>query len=178
MFARVKKSGNYQYVQVVHNQRVNGQVRQQVIATLGRLDVLKETGQLDQLLESLARLSDHVAVLNALKTNQITPSSTVHLGPPLVFEKLWQQLSMPDILRRFLEGRRFEFPVKRVVFLTVLHRLFAPGSDRAARALVPQVCFGGTWQPRSAALLSHDGLVRRATAHGPTTGWGRGCGRT
>jgi len=132
MFARIKKSGNYQYVQVVHNERVDGRVRQRVIATLGRLDALKETGQLDQLLESLARLSDHVAVLNALKTNQITPSSTVHLGPPLVFEKLWQQLGMPAVLRRLLDGRRFEFPVERVVFITVLHRLFAPGSDRAA----------------------------------------------
>lgn len=132
MFARIKKSGDYQYVQVVHNQRIDGRVRQRVIATLGRLDVLKESGQLDQLLESLARLSDHVAVLNALKTNQITPSATVHLGPPLVFEKLWRQLGMPDILRRLLEGRRFEFPVERVVFITVLHRLFASGSDRAA----------------------------------------------
>lgn len=132
MFARIKKSGPYQYVQVVHNERVDGQVRQRVIATLGRLDVLKKTGQLDGLLESLARFSDHVAVLNALRSNQITPSSTVHLGPPLVFEKLWQQLGMPRILRRLLASRRFEFPLERVVFITVLHRLFAPGSDRAA----------------------------------------------
>ena len=132
MFARIKKSGKYQYVQVVHNERIHGKVRQRVIATLGRLDVLKETGQLDQLLESLARLSDHVAVLNAFKANQITPSSTVHLGPPLVFEKLWRELGVPDILRRLLAGRRFEFPLERVVFITVLHRLFVSGSDRAA----------------------------------------------
>jgi Transposase DDE domain len=132
MFARIKKSGNYQYVQVVHNERIQGRVRQRVIATLGRLDVLKETGQLDQLLESLARLSDHVAILNAMKAHQITPSSTVHLGPPLVFGKLWKQLGMADILRRLLEGRRFEFPLERVVFITVLHRLFVSGSDRAA----------------------------------------------
>ena len=132
MFARIKKSGDYQYVQVVHNERVEGGVRQRVIATLGRLDVLKETGQLDGLIESLARFSDHVGVLNALKNNQITPSSTVHLGPPLVFEKLWQQLGMPHILRRLLSGRRFEFPLERVIFITVLHRLFSPGSDRAA----------------------------------------------
>jgi len=132
MFARVKKSGKYQYVQVVHNERIDGRVRQRVIATLGRLDVLKESGQLDQLLQSLARLSDHAAVLHALKTQQITPSSTVHLGPPLVFERLWQQLGMPDILRRLLAGRRFEFPLERVLFITVLHRLFACGSDRAA----------------------------------------------
>ena len=57
MFARIKSSGNYQYVQVVHNERIDGRVRQRVIATLGRLDVLKETGQLDGLLESLARLA-------------------------------------------------------------------------------------------------------------------------
>ena len=49
---------------VVHNERIQGRVRQRVIATLGRLGVLKETGQLDGLLESLARLSDHVGVLN------------------------------------------------------------------------------------------------------------------
>ena len=29
--------------------------------------------------------------------------------------------------------RRFEFSLERAVFLTVLHRLFAPGSDRAAQ---------------------------------------------
>ena len=90
VFARVKKSGPYQYVQVVHNERIEGRVRQRVIATLGRLDALKETGQLEGLLESLARFSDHAAVLLALKTNQITPTSTVHLGPPVVFQKLWE----------------------------------------------------------------------------------------
>jgi transposase len=31
-----------------------------------------------------------------------------------------------------LEGRRFELSVERAIFLTVLQRLFAPGSDRAA----------------------------------------------
>lgn len=67
MFARVKKSGRYESLQIVHNERVEGRVRQRVIATLGRLDVLKQTGQLDGLLESLARFSDHAAVLNALR---------------------------------------------------------------------------------------------------------------
>jgi len=132
MFARVKQSGAYQYVQVVHNERIDGRVRQRVIATLGRLDVLQESGQLEGLLESLARFSDHAAVLNALSANQITPTRTIHLGPPLVFQRLWEELGLPGILRRLLVGRKFEFPLERVVFITVLHRLFAPGSDRAA----------------------------------------------
>lgn len=132
MFARVKQSGDYQYVQVVHNARIDGRVRQRVIATLGRLDVLQQSGQLEGLLESLARFSDHAAVLNALSANQITPTRTIHLGPPLVFQRLWEELGLPGIFGRLLAGRKFEFPLERVVFITVLHRLFAPGSDRAA----------------------------------------------
>lgn len=132
MFARIKKSGPYQYVQVVHNERIEGRVRQRVIATLGRLDALQSSGQLDGLLESLGRFSEHAAVLNALRHDQITPSSTVHVGPPLVFQRLWEELGMPGILQRLLKNPKFEFPLERVVFITVLHRLFAPGSARAA----------------------------------------------
>ena len=39
---------------------------------------------------------------------------------------------MPAIIKRLLAGRRFQFPIERILFLTVLHRLFDPGSDRAA----------------------------------------------
>ena len=54
------------------------------------------------------------------------------MGPALIFERLWQGCSIKSVLGALLEGRRFEFSVERAVFLTVLHRLFAPGSDRAA----------------------------------------------
>jgi hypothetical protein len=40
MFVRTKTSGIYQYLQIVQNERVDGRVRQQIVATLGRLDVL------------------------------------------------------------------------------------------------------------------------------------------
>ena len=53
MFARVKKSGNYQYVQVVHNERIDGRVRQRVIATLGRT-------QGDRTTRRLARIAGEV----------------------------------------------------------------------------------------------------------------------
>ena len=41
MFVPAKKSGNYPYLQLVHNERVDGRIRLQVIATLGRLDRLQ-----------------------------------------------------------------------------------------------------------------------------------------
>ena len=132
MFARIKKSGKYQYLQIVHNERIDGHVRQRVIATLGRLDALQENGRLDGLLESLAKFTDHAAVINAVRNKQVQLEDNVHIGPPLVFQRLWEQLGIPDIIERLLAGRRFQFSIERVLFLTVLHRLFDPGSDRAA----------------------------------------------
>lgn len=132
MFARVKKSGRYEYLQIVHNERIGDRVKQRVIATLGRLDQLRETGQLDAMLSSCAKFSEHAAVLSAVREKSVKPQATVHIGPTLVFERIWQQLGIPKILHEMLQGRKFEFPVERAIFMTVLHRLMVAGSDRAA----------------------------------------------
>jgi prephenate dehydrogenase len=50
MFARVKKSGPYQYLQLVENRRENGRVAQRVIATLGRMDQLTEKGSVESII--------------------------------------------------------------------------------------------------------------------------------
>lgn len=44
MFARVKKSGKYQCLQIVENRKKNGKVKQRVITTLGHMDKLQKTG--------------------------------------------------------------------------------------------------------------------------------------
>ncbi|MGH8615209.1 MAG: IS1634 family transposase [Gammaproteobacteria bacterium] len=132
MFVRAKTSGKYQYLQVVENQRVDGRVQQRVMATLGRLDVLQQSGQLDALVSSCARFSQKVAVLEAHRAGRTQTVRTVRVGPPLVFDRLWRELGMPQLLGRLLKDRRYEFDVERAVFLTVLHRLFPSGSDRAA----------------------------------------------
>ncbi len=132
MFVRAKKSGAYEYLQVVHNERVDGRIKQRVIATLGRLDVLKKTGQIDALISSCARFAEFTAVLDAHRRGETPAADTVKIGPVLVFEKLWRDLSLPEVIKQELDGRKFEFDVERAIFLTVLHRLFPSGSDRAA----------------------------------------------
>jgi len=143
MFVRSKKSGAYEYLQIVYNERLNGRVKQRVIATLGRLDVLQKTGQLDALLASCSRFAEHTAVLTAHRQGRISPAQKVRIGPVLVFERLWKELGLPKIFRRLLVERRFEFDVERAVFLTVLHRLFASGSDRAAEVWRQRYAIGG-----------------------------------
>jgi hypothetical protein len=132
MFFRTKTSGPRSYLQVVENRWVDGRPRQRVIATLGRLDQLQQSGQLDALLVSGARLAQSVLLLSAHAKGQLPAVTTRRIGPALVFERLWRETGCRRVIEQLLDGRRFEFDVERAVFLTVLHRLFAPGSDRAA----------------------------------------------
>ena len=128
MFARVKKSGKYQYLQIVENNKVKGKVRQRVITTLGRLDQLKQKGRVETLLRSLSRYSERAMLI--LTGHSDPDAVTIKIGPALIFERLWEQAGIKKALHRLLDGRKFEFDVERAIFLTVLHRLMISGSDR------------------------------------------------
>jgi Transposase DDE domain len=130
MFFRIKKSGTRGYVQVVENKRVNGTVRQSVIATLGRSDELAASGALASLLASGARFCDQVLLIEACKNDDAFALSAKRIGGPLLFGRLWEELGIRDVLGDLLKERLFEFPVERAIFTAALHRLFVSGSDR------------------------------------------------
>jgi len=132
MFVRAKKRGPWTYLMVVENQWVDGRVQQTVLHSLGRLDVLVATGKLDGLIASAARFSEKLAVLGARERGEALTTRKRTIGPALMFERLWRDVGIDGVLWDWLADRRFEFSVERAVFLTVLHRLFDPGSDRAA----------------------------------------------
>jgi Transposase DDE domain len=132
MFFRVKPAGPYRYLQIAHSVREGKKVRQQVIATLGRLDLLQASGQLDRLMRSGVRHCQSFAVLDAHAAGETQPVAVRGIGPDLVFGRLWQESGIPEALGALLKGRRFEFNLEGAIYLTVLHRLFASGSDRAA----------------------------------------------
>jgi hypothetical protein len=143
MFFRVKKSGSRQYLQIVENARDQGRVRQHVLTTLGRLDELQQSGQLDALLASGARFAEHILLLTAHRSGQTPAITTRRLGPSLIFERLWQETGCQQVVNQLLDGRAFEFPIERAVFLTVLHRLCASGSDRSAQQWKTDYCLNG-----------------------------------
>jgi len=132
VFIRTQSNGSRTYLLIVDNERVAGKVTQRVLFRLGRLDQLLANGQLDSLIQSLGRFSEKLAVLGAHARGDSIATRSARIGPALIFERLWQACSIDKVLTSLLKGRRFEFSVERAIFLTVLHRLFAPGSDRAA----------------------------------------------
>jgi hypothetical protein len=134
MFVRVKKNGRHEYLQLVSTQRLEGRVRQRVIGTLGRRDLLEGSGTLEGLAASLGKFTRHAAVLAEHRAGNAEVLSTRSLGPALVFGRLWEQLGLPRVLAELLGGRKFGFAVERAIFLTVLHRLMAPASGTSDRA--------------------------------------------
>ncbi len=132
MFFRIKKSGGRAYVQVVENKRVDGAVRQSVIANVGRADDLIASGALASLLASGAKLTDQVLLINALDEDADGSLSVAakRIGGPLLFGRIWERLGIADVLGDLLKHRAFEFAVERAVFVGTLHRLFVSGSDR------------------------------------------------
>ena len=144
MFFRTQTNGSRAYLLIVDNVRVDGKVKQRVLHRLGRLDVLLANGQLDALLQSLGRFSEKLAILGAHAQGDSIATRSARIGPALIFQRLWQASSIDKVLTVLLRGRRFEFSVERAVFLTVLHRLFAPGSDRAAEKWKDDYAIVGT----------------------------------
>jgi hypothetical protein len=131
MFLRVKRTQGYAYVQLVENRWQEGRSRQRVLATLGRLEQLQESGGLEALLESGSRLVEGLTVLSEHRRGEAPTVRTQRIGAPLVFGRLWEETGCRRVLEELLGARRFEFPVERAVFLEVLHRLVRPGSDRS-----------------------------------------------
>jgi hypothetical protein len=57
------------------------------------------------------------------------PSASV---PPWSSIGCGDELGIDDVIEEQLSGSHYQFSVERAIFLTVLHRLFDPGSDRSA----------------------------------------------
>ena len=131
MYFRRKTSAGRAYLQIVESRRDGDQVRQQVIATLGRYEELQESGQLERLLRSGARFASKAMVLSAIADDSAMKIASRRIGP-LVFERLWEETGCRAGIAQLCGARKHGFALERAVFLTVLHRLFVSGSDRAA----------------------------------------------
>jgi hypothetical protein len=130
VFARVKRVGPYEYLQIVESRREEKKNRQRVIATVGRLDELRAKGAIEALTRSLSRFSEKVLLVLSEKSERLHAEAK-KIGPALIFERVWKEVGIDHILHRLLGERKFGFDGERAVFLTVLHRLFPSGSDRS-----------------------------------------------
>lgn len=132
MFARVKKAGKYEYLQIVESRREGKKIKQRVIATLGRLDALTEAGTVDSLMKSLGRFSEKARIWEQFTRGELEGGQFTHIGPDLVFSRLWGELGIGEVLKQIAAQGRHQFDLERAAYLSVVHRLMESGSDRQA----------------------------------------------
>lgn len=133
MYFRKKISESRVYVQIAESRREGSRVHQRVICTLGRLDELEASGQMARLVRSGARFTEPAIVVSAVQADAVERVGRWRIGAALVFERLWQETGCQAVIEELASGRKHGFAVERAVFLSVLQRLFAPGSVRRRR---------------------------------------------
>ena len=114
---KVKRSGReYTYLQLVDGYRdENGKVRHRVVANLGRKDALKDSGQLEALAGSFARLDPPMA------------GTRRSVGPLLLVEHFLRELAVKDTVDGALpRSARSVLSVGEVVCALVASRLCSP----------------------------------------------------
>ena len=165
MYFRRKTSAGRAYLQIVESRRDGDQVRQQVIATLGRFEDLQASGQLERLVRSGARFAAKAMVLSAASNEAAIKIGVRRIGPALVFERLWEETGCRAVITALAGQRKHGFALERAVFLTVLHRLFIA-------ALTAPPIAGGRIMP-SPAWTGSICII----SIGRWRGWARSCRR-
>jgi hypothetical protein len=133
---RNKDGSTRVYLHLVRGFRVNGKVRQQVVASLGRLDLLQESGGLDRLIASLARFSERCWV-EAEAQGSLAWAKLY--GPVLVFRWLWERLGLAQQLREAFANTEVQYQGEEAVFAMVLNRIMDPHSKRGTHAWMETV---------------------------------------
>jgi hypothetical protein len=145
MFFRSKKSGGRPYLQLVENERVEGRVKQKVLASLGRVDELEASGQLARLTEGLARLTEELEAVRL--ASDLEARSARALGGMAVVERLWRELKLDTLIRRIGRSRQIEFDLERSVFAMVANRVLEPRSKRGLMSWLDGVAWSEAERP-------------------------------
>jgi transposase len=127
-FIRRNKDGSTRvYLYLCRNYMCGGKERQELVANLGRMDILQGSGGLDRLIGSLARYSERCWVEvegeGCLELGQV-------YGAALVFRRLWEHLGLDKEMAELQGKTEVQFSIEEAAFAMVLHRILDPGSKR------------------------------------------------
>ncbi len=124
MYFRRKTSAGRAYLQIVESRREGDQVRQQVIATLGRFEDLRASGRLERLLRSGARFAAKAMMLSAAADDAAIKIAVRRIGLALVFERSREETGCRAVIADLAGKRGHKFTLERAVFQTIRGHVF------------------------------------------------------
>lgn len=126
MYFKVITSKNFQYLKLVESYRENGKIHQRIIANLGRMDILKQQGQLHQLAKRLLLLNgSEVTTVNDLE------ELNRYCYGDIVYKKLWDKYLFTQLFTEIGKSRKISYDFWQSVYLLVIDRLLNPRSKLA-----------------------------------------------
>jgi transposase len=156
MFLKISSSGGHRYVRLVESFRnEDGQPRQRLVATLGRLD--ESGGPLDALLHGLLRVKGRPA--GCADVPQVRFESALALGDVWALDALWHELGF-DRLGAVFRRARFTTAVEQAIRVMVFNRLCDPESKLGVLRWLQGVSIPGV----NADRLTHQQLLRSMDA--------------
>lgn len=105
---------------------------------------LRTTRRYDYVLDSGVRLSETALLLSTTVPQAIESVHTRRLGPMLITDRLWDETGCADVIREAAGRKPFGFPVERVLYATVLQRMFDNEPNRPLREWLDEHVVGGT----------------------------------
>lgn len=128
MFVRKVTNGNgVSYLQIAESFRKNGKHHQRVLFTLGRLDILQATGQIDSITRSLSRFCQRTRLVDLSK--DVSVEETYIYGSIYVLKKVFERTPVLEIAEHVasLHGQ-LEISFASVVFAMIVSRFVKPCS--------------------------------------------------
>lgn len=149
-------AGTHRYVQIVESVREGKKVRQRTLMSLGNKEKL-DPAAVDRLIHSLARYGTVLPVPRpeTPRTPGVTFDAGLGVRQDRVFgsifalDRLWKDLGLRDLFRRFAKQRRFKHDLERATFAMVANRLLEPLSKLSTE----------TWLDREAYYSLPDALT-------------------
>jgi transposase len=123
MFFKVTNSKGYRYVRLIRSYWKDGKSRQEVVLNLGRLDILKQQGQLKRLGKQLLALdgSDVPTLVELEELDRLCYGD-------IVYKKLWDKYQFTAILGGVIKDKKIQYDFFQTAYLLVIDRLLNPRS--------------------------------------------------
>lgn len=117
------------YLQIARSYRAGGKVKREILFSLGRLDVLQATGQIDAMVKSLSRFAIRQQLIDLSK--DVSVSQVYHLGAAHVVSRMMERLGLKRMLERLAaEHPRMKLPWVAIITGMIVSRFIKPCSKR------------------------------------------------
>ncbi len=130
MYLRLNRNAHgVAYLQIARSYREDGKVKREILFSLGRLDVLQSTGQIDAMVKALSRYATQQQLIDLSK--DVSVSEVYYLGAAHVVSRMLERLGLKKMLERLaVEHPRMKLPWVAIITAMIVSRFIKPCSKR------------------------------------------------